>query len=91
MTLVMNITTIAVVWLGGNKILAGQLEVANLMAFITLHISDTYVLMMMSMVFIMGSRAVSFSAPYSRGFSEPVDLKALNNRQLIIIRCKQGG
>ena len=76
MTLVMNITTIAVVWLGGNKILAGQLEVANLMAFITYTFQILMSLMMMSMVFIMGSRAVISARRILEVFSEPVDLKS---------------
>lgn len=78
MTLVMNITTIAVVWLGGNKILAGQLEVANLMAFITYTFQILMSLMMMSMVFIMGSRAVISARRILEVFGEPVDLSLIH-------------
>ena len=76
MTLVMNVTTIAIVWLGGNKILAGQLEVANLMAFITYTFQILMSLMMMSMVFIMGSRAVISARRILAVFNEEVDLKS---------------
>ncbi len=76
MTLVMNVTTIAVVWLGGNKILAGQLEVANLMAFITYTFQILMSLMMMSMVFIMGSRAVISARRILAVFNEEIDLKS---------------
>ena len=76
MTLVMNVTTIAIVWLGGNKILAGQLEVANLMAFITYTFQILMSLMMMSMVFIMGSRAVISARRIAAVLDEAVDLKS---------------
>lgn len=76
MTLVMNVTTIAVVWFGGNKILAGELEVANLMAFITYTFQILMSLMMMSMVFIMGSRAVICARRIQEVFDEEIDLKS---------------
>lgn len=76
MTLVMNITTIAVVWFGGNKILLGQMEVANLMAFITYTFQILMSLMMMSMIFIMGSRAVISSRRILAVLNEEVDLKS---------------
>lgn len=76
MTLVMNVTTIAVVWFGGNKILAGELEVAKLMAFITYTFQILMSLMMMSMVFIMGSRAVICARRIQEVFDEEIDLKS---------------
>lgn len=81
MTLVMNVTTIAVVWFGGNKILGGQMQVANLMAFITYTFQILMSLMMMSMIFIMGSRAVISSRRILAVLNEEVDLKSSDASQ----------
>ena len=87
MTLVMNITTIAVVWFGGNKILLGQMEVANLMAFITYTFQILMSLMMMSMIFIMGSRAVISSRRILAVLNEEVDLKSSDSSFQGRIHC----
>ena len=57
MTLAMNITTIAVVWYGGNLIIGGSMEVGDLTAFITYITQILSSLMMLSMIFLNASRA----------------------------------
>ncbi len=57
MTLAMNFTTLAVVWYGGNIIIAGNMPVGDLTAFITYIIQILMSLMMLSMVFLQSSRA----------------------------------
>ncbi len=57
MTLAMNFTTLAVVWYGGNIIIAGNMLVGDLTAFITYIIQILMSLMMLSMVFLQSSRA----------------------------------
>ena len=51
MTLAMNITTLAVVWYGGNIIIAGDMPVGDLTAFTTYIVQILMSLMMLSMVF----------------------------------------
>ncbi len=57
MTLAMNITTVAVVWNGGNLIIAGDMQVGDLTAFTTYIVQILMSLMMLSMVFLQSSRA----------------------------------
>ena len=55
----MNITTLAVVWYGGNIIIAGDMPVGDLTAFTTYIVQILMSLMMLSMVFLQLSRAVA--------------------------------
>ncbi len=57
MTLAMNATTIAVVWLGGNLIIGGSMPVGDLTAFTTYIVQILSSLMMLSMIFLNVSRA----------------------------------
>ncbi len=59
MTLAMNITTLAVVWYGGNIIIAGKMQVGDLTAFTTYIVQILMSLMMLSMVFLQSSRAMA--------------------------------
>jgi len=59
MTVMMNITTLAVVWFGGNFVIRGNMQVGDLMAFITYITQILMSLMMLSMIVIQGSRAVA--------------------------------
>ena len=63
MMLAMNLSTVAVVWFGGNQIIAGTLEVAQMSAFINYIFQILMSLMMLSMMFVMFSRA---SASFKR-------------------------
>ncbi|WP_097006411.1 ABC transporter ATP-binding protein [Lacrimispora amygdalina] len=59
MMLMMNITTIAVVWYGGNLIIAGKMPVGDLTAFTIYIVQILMSLMMLSMVFLQASRAMA--------------------------------
>ncbi len=62
MTLAMNITTLAIVWRGGNFVVAGTMGVGDLSAFTTYIVQILMSLMMLSMIIIQGSRATASSA-----------------------------
>ena len=57
MMFAMNVTTLAVVWYGGNIIIAGKMPVGDLTAFTTYIVQILMSLMMLSMVFLHSSGA----------------------------------
>ncbi len=57
MMFAMNVTTLAVVWYGGNLIIGGSMPVGDLTAFTTYIVQILMSLMMLSMVFLESSRA----------------------------------
>lgn len=59
MMLAMNITTLAVVWYGGNMIIGGTMQVGDLTAFTTYIVQILMSLMMLSMVLLQSSRAMA--------------------------------
>ncbi len=52
-----NLTSIAIIWIGGHRIDAGSLEIGHLMAFIQYAMQILMSLVMMSMIFVMLPRA----------------------------------
>ncbi|MFR5323708.1 MAG: ABC transporter ATP-binding protein [Eubacterium sp.] len=78
MTLAMNITVMAVVWFGGRQIIVGSMAVGDLTAFTTYVTQILMSLMMVSMIFIQGSRAMASS----RRILEVLDTKVeLNDEE----------
>lgn len=59
MMLAMNLTTLAVVWFGGNLIIGGSMPVGDLTAFTTYIVQILMSLMMLSMVLLQSSRAMA--------------------------------
>lgn len=59
MMLMMNATTLAVVWFGGNQILSKSMPVGDLTAFTTYIVQILMSLMMLAMVLLQSSRAVA--------------------------------
>lgn len=57
MTLTLNLTAVAIIWIGGFRIDAGELEIGSLMAFIQYAMRILSSLLMMSMVFVVLPRA----------------------------------
>ena len=57
MMFAMNVTTLAVVWYGGNLIIGGSMPVGDLTAFTTYIVQILMSLMMLSMVLLQSSRA----------------------------------
>ena len=74
MTLAMNVTTIAVVWFGGKQILVGDMPVGDLTAFTTYVVQILMSLMMVSMIFIQGSRAMASSHRITAVLDTEIDL-----------------
>lgn len=74
MTLAMNITIMAVVWFGGKQILVGDMPVGDLTAFTTYVTQILMSLMMVSMIFIQGSRAVASSRRITAVLETEIDL-----------------
>ena len=59
MMLFMNLTTIAVLWFGGNQVIAGTMQVGDLTAFITYITQILMSLMFVVMMFMNSSRALA--------------------------------
>jgi ATP-binding cassette subfamily B protein len=57
MMLIMNVTTVAVIWFGGIRIDSGNMEVGSLIAFMQYGMQILFGFLMLSMVFIMIPRA----------------------------------
>lgn len=74
MTLAMNITVMAVVWFGGRQIIVGSMPVGDLTAFTTYVTQILMSLMMVSMIFIQGSRAMASSHRILEVLDTKVDL-----------------
>lgn len=74
MMLTMNVTTMAIVWFGGKQILVGDMPVGDLTAFTTYVIQILMSLMMVSMIFIQGSRAVASSRRITAVLDTEIDL-----------------
>lgn len=74
MTFAMNVTTLAVVWYGGNLIIGGSMPVGDLTAFTTYIIQILMSLMMLSMVFLQSSRAKASLKRINEVLDTEVDL-----------------
>ncbi|MDO5397317.1 MAG: ABC transporter ATP-binding protein [bacterium] len=74
MTLAMNVTTLAVVWLGGNFVVEGSMGVGDLTAFITYITQILMSLMMVSMLFMQLSRALASSSRIKEVLNTSPDL-----------------
>ena len=58
MMVIMNLTSCAVVWFGGNQVIAGSMQVGDLTAFITYITQILASLMMFAMIFLVSTRAI---------------------------------
>ncbi len=74
MMLAMNITTLAVVWYGGNLIIGGSMPVGDLTAFTTYIVQILMSLMMLSMVLLMTSRAIASVKRVNEVMDTKIDL-----------------
>ena len=81
MMFAMNVTTLAVVWFGGNLIIGGRMEVGDLTAFTTYIVQILMSLMMLSMVFLQSSRAMASIRRIDEVLDEPIDLSDENASQ----------
>jgi len=74
MQLVMNLSIVAIVWFGGNKIIAGTFQVGQLMSFITYITQILMSLMMLSMTIMSFSRARASSERILEVLNTTVDI-----------------
>ena len=74
MMFAMNVTTLAVVWYGGNIIIAGNMPVGDLTAFTTYIVQILMSLMMLSMVFLQSSRASASMKRINEIFDTEINL-----------------
>lgn len=80
MTFAMNITTLAVVWLGGNFVIGGSMQAGSLTAFTTYIIQILMSLMMVSMLILQGSRAAASGKRISEVLDNESDLNDENSK-----------
>lgn len=81
MMLAMNVTTLAVVWYGGNLIIGGSMQVGDLTAFTTYIVQILMSLMMLSMVFLQSSRAMASVKRINEVLDVEIDLTDENASQ----------
>ena len=74
MMFLMNLTTISVVWFGGQFVAAGGMDVGDLAAFTTYIVQILMSLMMLSMIILQGSRALASSRRIAEILDEKIDL-----------------
>lgn len=72
--LFMNVTTVIVLWVGGNQVIGGTLLVGDLTAFITYVTQILFSLMMVVMMFMTSSRALASARRISEVLDEVPDL-----------------
>lgn len=74
MTLAMNITTLAVVWFGGNQIIEGSMTPGVLTAFVNYVVQILMSLMMVSMIILNSSRALASAKRINEVLCTDIDL-----------------
>ena len=74
MMLLMNLTSLAVVWFGGRMVIGGRMQVGDLTAFITYITQILMSLMMLTMIFMNSSRALASARRISEVLDEKIDL-----------------
>lgn len=74
MALAMNLTTLAVVWFGGQQVMVGDMLVGDLTAFTTYIVQVLMSLMMLAMVLLQSSRAVASSKRICQVLDTEVDI-----------------
>ena len=81
MMLMMNATTLAVVWFGGRQIIVGNMQVGDLTAFTTYIVQILMSLMMLAMVILQSSRALASLSRIREIFDTEVDLNDENCKE----------
>ena len=74
MGLAMNATTMAVVWYGGNQVIAGSMQIGDLTAFITYITQILFSLIMTSMIILQSSRAVASAKRINEVLDQKTDI-----------------
>lgn len=74
MMLIMNLTTLAVVWFGGNQVINLSMDPGDFSAFLNYMTQILFSLMMLTMVFMNSSRALASSRRIKEVLDEKIDL-----------------
>ena len=74
MMLMMNLTSLAVIWFGGKMVISTQMSVGDLSSFITYITQILMSLMMLTMIFMNSSRALASAKRISEVLDEKIDL-----------------
>ena len=74
MMLMMNLTSLAVIWFGGKMVINTQMSVGDLSSFITYITQILMSLMMLTMIFMNSSRALASAKRVSEVLDEKIDL-----------------
>ena len=74
MTLIMNLTTVAVIWLGGKMVVGGDMQVGELSAFVIYVMQILISLMIVAVMLMMSSRALASGKRIIEVLDEKIDL-----------------
>ena len=74
MTIAMNITTLAVVWFGGNQVVAGSMTSGVLTAFVNYVVQILMSLIMVSFIILNGSRTLASAKRIDEVLTTEIDL-----------------
>jgi len=83
MTLIMSGTNIGITWFGGQYIADMQLQVGNMIAFITYAMQILISFMLLSMIFVMVPRAQASADRINEVLEETDDIKDINQPEAI--------
>ena len=79
--LFMNVTTVLVLWVGGNQVIGGNLLVGDLTAFITYVTQILFSLMIVVMLFMTSSRALASARRISEVLDEVSDICDFDSKE----------
>ncbi len=79
--LFMNVTTVLVLWVGGNQVIGGSLLVGDLTAFITYVTQILFSLMIVVMLFMTSSRALASARRISEVLDEVSDICDFDSKE----------
>lgn len=88
-TFFMNATTIAVYWFGGNMVVSGSMSPGDLTAFITYITQILTSLMMVTMLFMMLSRALASTKRIAEVLDEKIDISDENASKELTVQNGQ--
>ncbi|NLY47484.1 MAG: ABC transporter ATP-binding protein [Clostridiales bacterium] len=74
MTIAMNITTLAVVWFGGNQVITGGMTSGELTAFVNYVVQILMSLIMVSFIILNGSRSLASAKRINEVINTDIDL-----------------
>ena len=73
-TIIMNLTTLAVIWFGGNIVISGNMKIGDLSAFLTYVNQILFSLMMVTMLLMTSARAFASARRIKEVLDEEVDI-----------------